>query len=364
LAAKPLVVVTGSAGFIGSALVTAFEADYAVVGLDVKRPRESRGAGFIECDFTREDSVRQAFEKMRAAHGDHIASVVHLAAWYDFTGEPSPLYRELTVEGTRRLLHALAASRVEQLVFSSTLLVMKPAEQEGQTITEASETQPAWDYPRSKLETEKLLRNEHGAIPLVILRIAGVYDDECRSIPIAQQIRRIYEKSFESYFFPGDTSHGQPFVHLDDLVVCIRNTIERRAQLPPQELLLIAEPDLMSYAELQDEIGQLIHGKQWPTIRIPAAAAKAGAWAKQKVAGGEEGFIKPWMVDLADDHYPVSIGRAHELLGWQPRRRLRDTLPFMIRALKKDPKRWHATNKLPYPEAERSEPRREAVERR
>jgi nucleoside-diphosphate-sugar epimerase len=84
-------------------------------------------------------------------------------------------------------------------------------------------------------------------------------------------------------------------------------------------------------------------------LRLPKALAKAGAWAREKLAGGEA-FIKPWMIDLADDHYPVDIGRAQERLNWHPRRRLRDTLVEMIRRLKSDPVRWYKTNGLPVPE--------------
>jgi nucleoside-diphosphate-sugar epimerase len=87
--------------------------------------------------------------------------VIHLAAYYDFSGEPSPLYRTLTVEGTRRLLRALQQFKVEQFVFSSTLLVMKPVEQD-EVNTERSVTEneeEMWDYPRSKIEAE---RPDHG----------------------------------------------------------------------------------------------------------------------------------------------------------------------------------------------------------
>jgi nucleoside-diphosphate-sugar epimerase len=230
--------------------------------------------------------------------------------------------------------------------------VMKPAE-EGESITEDSPTEAAWDYPKSKLQAEEVIREERGAIPAVVLRIAGVYDEECHSLPIAQQIGRIYQKDFESYFFPGDADHGQPFVQLSDLIDCIVRTVERRSELSPYELLLIAEPDVMSYAELQERIGELIHGREWPTIRLPKIVAKAGAWVKDKMADEDEPeFIKPWMIDLADAHYPVEIGRAREKLGWNPRHRLRNTLKEMIVRLKQDPALWHKSNGLPLPAME------------
>ncbi len=39
--------------------------------------------------------------------GGRVASVIHLAAYFDFSGEASSKYQEVTVEGTRRLLRAL-----------------------------------------------------------------------------------------------------------------------------------------------------------------------------------------------------------------------------------------------------------------
>jgi nucleoside-diphosphate-sugar epimerase len=350
---KPILLITGSAGLIGSRLVEEFASDYQVIGLDVKPPEVKVGqAEFVDCDLTKDESVTQALSTIRDKFGDHIASVLHLAAYYDFSGEPSPLYRELTVEGTRRLLKNLQPFQVEQLVFSSTLLVMKPVGEE-EVITEGSPTESAektWDYPRSKIETENLIREVRGKIPAVILRIAGAYDEDCHSIPIAQQIARIYEKQLESYFFPGDADHGQAFIHLDDLVNCFREVVERRQELGQHELLLIAEPEVMSYAELQDKLGELLHGKEWPTIRIPKMVAKAGAWVREKMGGEEETFIKPWMVDLADANYPVEIARAREALGWEPAHRLRDTLNEMILRLKRDPRRWYDENHLPWPQ--------------
>jgi nucleoside-diphosphate-sugar epimerase len=355
-AEKAIVIVTGSAGLIGSKVVEAISANYRVVGLDVEPLQEEvKDAEWIECDMTKDESVAQALAKVRSEYGEKLASVIHLAAYYDFSGAPSPLYRTLTVEGTQRLLRTLQQFEVEQFVFSSSLLVMEPVEPD-HLIDEQSptlDTEEAWDYPRSKIEAERIIRREAGAIPTVILRVAGVYDETGHSIPIAQQIRRIYEEKLESYFFPGDVHHGQAFVHLSDLIDCFRQVVELRHELDTREVFLIAEPDVMSYAELQDQLGELIHGEQWPTIRIPKAVAKAGAWAQEKILG-QETFIKPWMVDLADQHYPVEIARARERLGWMPQHRLRDTLSSIVGRLKENPQKWYEANNLAQPERETS----------
>ena len=362
---KPVVLITGASGLIGSHLIASLSDNYCCVGLDVKPLSPGLNAFWSKCDLTDDRSTAQAVKTVQQKYGDQITSVVHLAAYYDFSGEPSPLYDELTVAGTARLLKHLQSLHVEQFIFSSSLLVMKAAGDNRTIIKEGSPVEPEWDYPESKLKAELVVLNDmRRIIPSVILRIAGVYDDRCRSIPIAQQIKRIYEKDFESYFFPGNAEHGQAFVHLDDLVDCIDKTIARRASCGKRDLFLIAEPEVMSYRELQDEIGTLIHGKDWPTLRIPKTVAKAGAWVKEKIAGEGDTFIKPWMVDLADGHYPVSIDHARTTLSWEPQHRLRTTLPNMIEFLKDDPRGWYKENKLPLPESLKNDSERETPRER
>ena len=314
---KPLVLVTGSSGYLGSALVDRLIPDYTVVGLDRTRPKGRPGATFLECDLTSDESVAVALQTISHAWGRQVASCVHLAAHDDFSGEPSPLCRTLTVEGTRRLLSGLQQFDTGQFVFASTHIVMRPAEEKG------------------KLLAERVIRTERGKIPAVILRLAGVYDEETHVVPIAQQMRRIYEKPFESYLFPGNAEHGQAFVHLEDAVECFRIVIARRNELGPYEVFLVAEPDVMSHAELQDEIGELIHGKEWPTIRMPKTVAKAGAWVQD--------------IDLADDHYPMAIDQARRALRWEPKKQLRTTLPEMVSRLLRKPEAWYRTNKLNIP---------------
>ncbi|HEX2033208.1 MAG TPA: NAD(P)-dependent oxidoreductase [Chloroflexota bacterium] len=347
-APQETVLVTGSSGLIGTAVSERLARRFDVVGFDLAEPHGPHpAAAFVKIDLTSDESVAGALDRLRQGHGERLASVVHLAAYYDFSGKPSPLYQEVTVRGTERLLRGLRAFRVDRLLFSSTMLVHAPCEP-GQRIDEDWPLDPKWDYPQSKAETERLLRAQRGATPLALLRIAGVYDAWCHSVPIANQVQRIYERTLTGRVYPGDPSRGQAFLHLDDLVDATERLIERRAQLPPELTLLLGEPETLSYDELQRTIGQLLHGQVWETRVIPKPLAKAGAWV-QDALPGEEPFIKPWMIDLADDHYALDITRARQLLGWEPRHALRDVLPEMIANLKADPAAWYKENKLGAP---------------
>ncbi|WP_439621608.1 NAD-dependent epimerase/dehydratase family protein [Gemmata sp.] len=346
---RETVVVTGSSGLIGAALAGRLDQTYDEVGFD--RPGEPHPPAhveYIDLDVASDDSVRDGLRQLRERHGDRIASVVHLAAYYDFKGEPSDKYEQVTVRGTERLLKGLQDFQVEQFVFSSTMLVHAPGEP-GRKLTEDSPLGPTWDYPKSKVRTEELIRAKRGDIPVVLLRIAGVYTDRGESIPLAHQIQRIAEKHLTGHFYPADPARGQAFVHLGDLVDAFVRVIERRKELPPETVLLVGEPETLGYGELQEALGQLLHGEAWSTYRIPAAVAKAGAWVQDHLPFGPEPFIKPWMIDRAADHYELDISRARTLLGWEPKHSLRDTLPGMVEALKRDPDGWYKANRLDPP---------------
>jgi nucleoside-diphosphate-sugar epimerase len=353
---KATIIVTGSSGMIGSPLCTVLGETYNVVGFDRAGPPYPPVE--VECvsvDLTASDRIRRALERVRYAYEPRLASVIHLAAYYDFSGESSPLYDEITVRGTERLLRAFHEMQfeVEQFIFSSTMLVHAPS-QPGERISEDSPVEPKWDYPRSKAETEKVIKAERDGIPSVTLRIAGVYDDKCHSIPLAHQIQRIYERRLTGRVYPGDVSRGQAFVHLDDTLEAIRLAVEKRQALPPETMLLIGEPETLSYDELQRAFARLIHDEEWETRQIPKQVAKTGAWVLDNMPLVEEPFIKPWMVDLADDDYTLDIGRARKTLGWKPKHSLRSTLPKMIAALKRDPAAWYREHELPLPSSLKS----------
>jgi hypothetical protein len=135
---------------------------------------------------------------------------------------------------------------------------------------------------------------------------------------------------------------------MDDLVDAIEAVVQHRTKLPPVSSVLIGEAEALSYDELQKGFIELIHGTTWETYSVPSLIAKVGAWAEGLLPGPAP-FIKPWMIDRADDDYVLDISHALSLLGWAPKRGLRATMPKMVAALNADPAGWYRQHGLELP---------------
>lgn len=352
---KPLILMTGAAGKLGTALTRALKNEYHIVGLDVAPTEETDDS--YRFDLTSAQSVRGTLNNIAGKYGRDVAAVIHLAAYFDFSGEESPLYQAVNVEGTRNLLDSLRGFNVERFIYSSTMLVHRPGVP-GEKINEDTPIEPTWIYPRSKAETEETIREHAGDMPYTLLRLAGLYDDSTSVPLLSHQIARIYEHSLKSHMYAASTDVGQAFVHQDDMIDAFRRTVARRSQLPKENEILIGEEHSESYQSIQNRVGELIHGKRaWKTLQVPGPVAKAGAWAEEHAEPiipddfdqGEKPFIRPFMVDRAGDHYELDISRAREQLGWSPRHAIYDKLGTIVDNLKADPHGWYEANGITPP---------------
>lgn len=352
---RDVVLITGISGAIGMALYEALWMKFDILGLDQRCDPAVNDC--VAVNITSDENVQAALTHVRQQYGNRIASVIHLAAYFDLSGAPDRRYEDVNILGTRRLLHALQSFEVEQFVYASTMLVHAPT-RPGLPINEDSPLAAKWAYPESKLKTEAVVSKEHGRIPYVLLRIAGVYTDRCGSPFLANQMQRIYERRLTASFYAADPSTGQSFIHIDDLATALSSLVQRRKQLPNALSLLLGEPTVMSYAALQNRLAYLLLGEQqWQTLEIPKSLAKTGAWLQHKTEPlipdaldqGEQPFIQPYMVDLAEDHYEIDISRARQTLDFEPQHKLQDTLPRMVEALQEDPAEWYREHKLTLP---------------
>ena len=196
--AQPIVLVSGASGNLGQSLCKALRGRFYTIGLDINDAPCADES--FHCDFTTPSSIELALHRIKEQHGDRIAAVIHLAAYFDFTGEPNSLYQTLNVDGTRHFLSQLQRFAVERFIYASTMLVHE-ATVPGHKINESSPVQPGWAYPESKAQAEEAVHQAHGSIPFSILRLAGLYDDHSAVPTLSYQIARIYERDIKSVLY-------------------------------------------------------------------------------------------------------------------------------------------------------------------
>ncbi len=120
---KQIILITGASGFIGRALTKRLGRTYRVIGLDRSPAKDDPDlAASYRMDLGDDASVATALEQVRSDFGSEIAACIHLAAYFDITGESNPLYEKVNVEGSRRLITALQAFDIEQFIYASLAL--------------------------------------------------------------------------------------------------------------------------------------------------------------------------------------------------------------------------------------------------
>lgn len=102
----------------------------------------------------------------------------------------------------------------------------------GERTTEETPIAPGWAYPQSKARTEDIIRDEAGDVSTAFLHLAGLYGELTAVPTLSHQIARIYERTFKSHAFSGDTHAGQAFIHLDDMLALLKRVVDRRADIP------------------------------------------------------------------------------------------------------------------------------------
>ena len=117
--------------------------------------------------------LRDAASLETACQGVEV--VYHIAASYRTAGQPASSYREVNIEGTRRLLEAATGRGVRRFVHCSTGGVHGHVERP--PATEDAPIAPGDIYQDTKLEGERVARSagEAGGIEVVVARPIGIY---------------------------------------------------------------------------------------------------------------------------------------------------------------------------------------------
>lgn len=112
----PRLIITGSSGVVGRHLVEAFLDRTRVFGIARRSALQCGLAAhpnlvWLQADVRDARQVGRAFEQVAALGGAEV--LVHLAAYFDLTGEERDEYWQTNVHGMRRVLYIDSEMRVD-----------------------------------------------------------------------------------------------------------------------------------------------------------------------------------------------------------------------------------------------------------
>ena len=321
------ILVTGGAGYIGSHAVKALlEAGQTVEVIDNlatgNRDMVDTRATFHEID------IHDTAEVATIMKNGSIDAVMHFAA-FSLVGEsgvnPLKYYRN-NVEGTRSLLAAMVKAGVNTLVFSSTAAVY--GEPDTVPIVETHALAPTNTYGETKRAVEAMLKNvadAHEQFNYVSLRyfnVAGAHhsaqigekhDPETHLIPnVLKSVIREEDtlKVFGDDYPTHDGSAVRDYIHVEDLVDAHIKALHHVSETQQSEIFNLGSAQGYSVLEILKKTGE-VTGKPVPYTVAPRRKGDPAT--------------------LVASHQ-----KAHEILGWKPRRTLQTIIESAYRFHKKE----------------------------
>ena len=326
--AKPVVVVTGISGNLGSRLLPLL-GRYSVIGVDVSPPRTDLELQFERLDLGEESSTRTLYELLRDTH---TYAVIHLAFIIDpvRTGvlDVERMWR-INVAGTARVMEAITEANrtnddgVKQFIFPSSVSAYGPNLPEPATEESplAAHTLP---YAIHKKESDEVVQQRCSALrgcSIYILRphifagasvenyLMGAFHGTPNGKSARAERMRAQGKRLPCMLPRGRQylDNKIQFIHVDDMARLIRHILQREPETQRLTVLNVAgrgEP--LTFA-------RCIEMAQAKLIRVP------GKWVmhqvlkflwKQKISA-----IPPEAVPYMTGQYIMNTDKLRRFLG-------------------------------------------------
>jgi nucleoside-diphosphate-sugar epimerase len=326
------VLVTGASGFLGGHLTELLTAKGFEVVAMVRKTSDTSlinrlGLEKRVADVTNRQSLRTAVKGLDA--------VIHLAAYYTFHGK-NELYDLVTVQGTRNILDACLQEGVVRFIYCSSTEAIGVVDdipaQEDHT------PNPQYEYGKSKLRAERVVREYYEKLETTIIRPSGIYGPRNLHDISYYFITSCAKNSLATRMLIDHGSAVVQFVHAKDaahgfyLALTNANSIGNT--------YFISEERWHTYREVYGILSRII-GRRPPTLSLSKPVAKAliyPVFIAKSLFGEWSFFSDPKTVNAVTSNRAYSIEKAKSELGYSPQYSLEDGL--------KETVQWYRDNAI------------------
>ncbi len=350
---RDVILITGAAGFLGSALAVDLSNDYQIIAVDRRHPtddlrRATPGARWHQIDISDHDAVATLFHDTVAALG-HIDFVIHFAAYFDFNVRWHGEYERTNVAGTANVLRYSRETRVKRLIFASSIAALSPPASNS-VLTEKTAPSDYIPYAKSKSMGEEMLLEKTCHLPVIILRIGGAFSDWCELPPLSS-VLGMWTGGFPmDRIVAGRGASGVPYIHRSDVVRLVKLCLDKHDQLDPAEILLASQDGAISHKDLWTTVSQAWKQTPLQPWFIPKHAAAIGIRLRylQGRLTGRMPFERPWMTRYVDRPWVVDTTYTRTRLNWDctAGMRILERIPIMLRLVRQHHHHWIMRNKL------------------
>ena len=314
---KSRVVVTGANGFIGRALCDALREQNFAVRPAVRTPSNA-SSEVVVGTIGRDTQWEAALSDVDVVI--HLAARVHLLN--DKARDPLAEFREVNVEGTKKLAYQAVQMGVKRLIFVSSIKVNGDNTRPGEKFSESSIPHPDSPYGISKWEAEQALNALQGKIQIVIVRPPLVYGANAPGN--MSRLLRLVDRGFPLPF--AATTNRRSLIGVDNLVDFLIRCVDSPAA--SNQTFLVSDGDDVSTAQLVRLLSDALNR---PACLFPLPEMPIRLVAR--LVGKLERFDQLW------GSLAVDSRKACERLGWIPPFSVQEEIHKMVQAYLKTAQR-------------------------
>jgi len=264
------ILITGSAGYIGSCCYEFFKKKFDVYGLDKVVPKLKNQKNFFLCNLNNKKYLEKIFQRIKPE------IVIHLAAESTIDNiSNKKKYKLNNLVATNILLKVIKKYKVNFLIFSSTAAVYK---KNNFYLNENSFLGPNNIYGSTKLECEKMIKKFliNSLTKFIILRFFNVcssyykekvgefHNPETHFIPIVLQ-KIIDNKLIKVYGNDYRTKDGtcvRDYIHILDILFAIYKSISFLRKKSRNEVINLGNNLGYSNAEILKQASNILKKKR------------------------------------------------------------------------------------------------------